>query len=139
METVINPGKKQTDKIVNYQGANNAYLNALALVKELKLGDDVAGRIPYPSDNQTTVNIIQVPEAKPDTTENSSVTGAIKTKSGLSTLAKTGLVAAACLGTGGLGAAIPIAAGFLSQKSDTTVVSSPESPKINPNFSFDVK
>jgi hypothetical protein len=149
--TVANASKKQTDKIVNYQGATNAYIGAAALLQAYGL-PELIDRIPFPSD-QTTINIIQQPEIRETTTETpiTEVTG--KTlepqaqKANGKNLVKAGLIGAALVGLPGLGiAAAPLISSAVdvmySGKEQSQQNSLPEAPKakqINPNLSFEVQ
>jgi hypothetical protein len=137
MEETLNFAKKQTDKIVNYQGANNSYIYALQLLKESGL-TGFMDKIPYPCDN-TTVNIQLPPESQQQTASQATLSPETKKKG--SNLLKIAAMGALLAGTGGLGAAIPIGLSIwegLNQAQQTSP-ELPEAIKIDPNFSFEVK
>jgi hypothetical protein len=137
MEETLNFAKKQTDKIVNYQGANNSYIYALQLLKESGL-TGFMDKIPYPCDN-TTVNIQLPPESQQQTASQATLSPETKKKG--SNLLKIAAMGALLAGTGGLGAAIPIGLSIWEGLNKAKEVSPelPEATKIDPNFSFEVK
>jgi hypothetical protein len=140
--TVINESKKQTDKIVNYNGANNAYIYALRLMKEAGL-TGFMDKIPFPCENNT-VNIQVTPETQQQTQNtDSNVTSPQATKNIAKTALKAAVIGATLFGTGGAGAiAIPAILGLLEKTPALQEKATPileKAKEIDPNFSFEVK